>query len=61
MAEVIATDDFKGWYESLDEGHSVSVARVVDQLEIVGVTLPFPLSSALNGTRYALRELRVKA
>jgi hypothetical protein len=34
---------------------------MVAKLEQFGTQLPFPLSSALNGSKYALRELRVKA
>jgi hypothetical protein len=61
MAEVIATEEFTAWYESLDENATKAVLMVVDLLEARGVTLPFPFSSAIQGSRYALRELRQKA
>lgn len=61
MVEVIATDEFTEWYEELDEGDTVAVVRVVDLLAARGVTLPFPYSSDIKGSRYALRELRVQS
>jgi hypothetical protein len=33
----------------------------VDQLEIQGVSLPFPYSSAIVGSQYPLRELRIQS
>jgi hypothetical protein len=61
MAEVVTTDEFREWFDSLDDGDSRSVARVVDLLEMLGVALPFPFSSALAGSRYPLRELRAQS
>jgi hypothetical protein len=60
MAEVVATDEFAAWYDGLDDGHTACVFRAVTQLEVAGVSLGFPLSSAIKGSAVALRELRVK-
>ena len=38
----------------------MAVARVVGLLEAKGTTLGFPYSSAMEGTRYPLRELRIQ-
>ena len=59
--EVIATDEFRDWYRTLDDGDGRAVARAVDRLEMMGVSLPFPYSSAIAGSRYALRELRIQS
>jgi len=61
MIEVIATDEFAGWYEELDEADTKAVVRVVGLLEARGVSLGFPYSSEIKGSRYALRELRVQS
>ena len=61
MAQVVATDEFTAWYEGLSDAHGESVFQTVARLEQFGTQLPFPHSSALKGSRYALRELRVKA
>lgn len=61
MVDVIATDEFKGWYEALNESESDAVTRVVDLLEVLGVGLPFPHSSAIRGASFALFELRATA
>ncbi len=59
--EVIVTDEFAGWYADLSDAHRESVIHSVGLLERMGTQLPFPHSSDLKGTRYAFRELRVKA
>ena len=61
MVEVVGSDEFAEWFDALDEGDQDAVARAVDMLESVGIALPFPYSSAIEGCRYPLRELRVKA
>src|SRR5581483_12146494 len=60
MVEVVATDEFTAWYQGLDQGLTDCVFRAVTQLEVAGVTLGFPLSSDIKGSKYALRELRIK-
>lgn len=61
MIEVVVTPEFEAWYEALNEADSDAVHRVVDLLEARGVTLEHPYSSAIRGSRYALRELRIQA
>jgi hypothetical protein len=61
MGEVVATDEFRDWYRALDDGDARAVARAVDRLEMLGVALPFPFSSAIAGSPHALRELRVQS
>jgi hypothetical protein len=58
--EVIYTDEFGKWFEALEESEQDAVIVVTRMLGQMGVTLGFPASSALKGSRYALRELRPK-
>lgn len=58
VVEVVATDEFRSWYQSLDESDQDAVTVTIDLLEIRGVTLGFPHSSAIQGSKDALRELR---
>jgi hypothetical protein len=59
--EVIYTGDFEGWWDELTEPEQDSVARHVGLLGAKGVSLGYPQSSAIEGSRYALRELRVQS
>jgi len=61
MVEVMTTDEFAAWYGELDEDDTKAVIRVVDLLAARGVSLPFPYSSDIKGSHYALRELRVQS
>jgi hypothetical protein len=58
--EIIITNDFEAWYDALTAEEQKSVTRVVEMLEAQGVALPFPHSSAIEGSKLALRELRVQ-
>lgn len=58
---VYATDEFADWYDALEERHRERVAACVDLLEQMGLTLRYPLSSAIEGSAFALRELRVQS
>lgn len=58
MLDVIYTDEFAEWFDDLTQAQKDTVAVVVDMLEEAGVRLGFPHSSAIKGSRYALRELR---
>lgn len=58
--EVIYTDEFGIWFESLVEAEQDGVYRSVGLLEEFGVTLPFPHSSSIEGASFALRELRTQ-
>jgi hypothetical protein len=60
VAEVVVTDEFKAWYEDLLLEEQESIFRVVTLLEGRGVSLGFPYSSAIEGSRHALRELRIQ-
>lgn len=46
--EVVVTDEFEGWYSSLDEQDGDAVYRVVSLLESLGLRLGFPYSSAIQ-------------
>ena len=59
--EVRVTAVFEEWYSGLDNSKQISVSRVVEMLKILGPVLDFPYSSAINGSRIAMRELRVKS
>ena len=58
---VIFLDDAEQWFLDLEEVQAEKVTFYVDLLKEEGVTLGSPYSSALHGTDYAFRELRVKA
>src|SRR5690554_5770319 len=60
MIDVIGLKEFIDWYNDLNEADTDAVTRSVDRLAKAGVTLRFPYCSAVKGTRYPLRELRVK-
>ena len=61
MIEVLGTDEFEQWFLALGDGDSMAVARVVGLLESKGTTLGFPYSSAIEGAKYPLRELRIQS
>ena len=59
--DIEVTDEFKAWWNGLTEPERISVERAVLLLEDRGPHLPFPYSSAVNGSRHsAMRELRVQ-
>jgi len=60
--EVEFTDEFGGWWRTLDEAAQDAVARVVGLLETEGPALGFPFTSDVRGTkRVSLRELRIQS
>ena len=61
MVEVLGTEEFEEWFLSLHAADARAVARVVGLLEARGIALGYPYSSAIEGSRYALRELRVQS
>lgn len=61
MKEIIVTDEFRQWYDDLSEDDFDAVNRVVALLEVKGVALPHPYSSAIKGCHYPLRELRIQS
>ena len=58
--EVEFTDEFEQWWETLTEKAQEAVDAKVLMLEARGPSLGFPHSSAIKGSRYPLRELRVQ-
>lgn len=58
---VEVTDEFRDWYEPLTEVEQDSIGRVVGLLEERGPALPFPFSSAIQGSSLShMRELRIQ-
>lgn len=59
--EVEYTDEFGGWWDSLDEAEQDSVDVIVGLLETNGPRLLFPFSSGIGGSRHShMRELRIQ-
>lgn len=56
VVEVEVTDEFRAWYEGLDDDHSDNVYEAVEMLRDQGVKLRFPYCSAIAGSKYGLRE-----
>lgn len=61
MVEVVGTEAFEAWFLALGDADTDAVKVAVDLLEVRGLALGFPWSSALRGSRHALRELRVQS
>lgn len=59
--EVEYTDEFEGWWNTLNEGEQSDVSAYVGLLEKKGPGLGFPYSSGVNGSQFShMRELRVQ-
>jgi hypothetical protein len=58
--EVEFTDEFAQWWDTLTEGAQEAVDAKVLMLERCGPNLSYPHSTAIKGSRYPLRELRVQ-
>ena len=58
MFDIVTTEEFEAWFDELDKQQGRAIAVKIGMLRAEGWTLGFPHSSALKGTRYALRELR---
>jgi hypothetical protein len=57
--EVEVTDQFREWWDSLDETEQEDVDSYVRNLEERGPTLPFPYSSDVKESKHGqMRELR---
>jgi hypothetical protein len=62
MVEVIGTDEFENWFlNDLEDEHVDAVDRKIIMLREKGPALGYPHASAIKGSRYALRELRVQS
>ncbi|HEY8207026.1 MAG TPA: type II toxin-antitoxin system RelE/ParE family toxin [Myxococcaceae bacterium] len=59
--EIIASDEFVAWYDSLDDRDAEAVNYSVDLLAELGVALDHPHSSAIKSAGFALRELRCQS
>lgn len=59
--EIYATDEFADWYRTLDQRDGDAVIRCIDMLELDGVNLGYPFSSAIKNASFALRELRLRS
>ena len=56
------TDEFGAWWAALSESAQEDIAATVTLLEARGPQLPFPYSSAIEGSRHGhMRELRVQS
>lgn len=60
MSEVVYTDEFGEWFESLEPNARADIDIVIGLLAETGVALCFPHSSSIEESNYALRELRPK-
>lgn len=59
--EIEFTDEFRGWWDGLDEDEQTRVRASIELLRQYGVTLAFPHSSGIAMSGHAhLRELRVQ-
>jgi hypothetical protein len=58
MGEVVTTDEFAEWFAALDDDQRKAVDHIVGLLELKGLALGYPHSSALKGTHVPFRELR---
>jgi hypothetical protein len=61
MVEVVVTDDYVAWYDTLDDPGADDVDVVIGLLEALGVGLGFPRSSEIKDASFALRELRIQS
>ncbi len=61
MVEVVVSNEFEAWYRGLGEGDVEQVTLHVEVLKDRGVALGFPHSSAIKGSKIALRELRIQS
>lgn len=59
--EVEFTDEFSGWWDTLNQDEQVSAAVSVRLLQEKGPNLPFPHSSGINRSKHShMRELRIQ-
>lgn len=59
--DVVVTEEFRAWWDSLDVDGQAVVWRAVELLAARGIDLGAPHSSKLNGSRHAhMRELRMQ-
>jgi len=62
MWDVEYTNEFGEWLDSLERKQQKQVATIVGLLQERGVSLPFPYSSGVSGSKFEhMRELRVQS
>lgn len=61
MSEVFVTNEFIDWYDNADDAVVDDIIKAVTRLEVLGVTLGYPESSSIKGSKYPLRELRIQS
>ncbi len=61
LTTVLAVPTFNEWYLALNEKDQAAVLFSIGLLREQGVTLPFPHSSAIVGSKWSMRELRVQS
>lgn len=57
--EVVVTNEFVAWWDTLTAAEQISVDAVIRLLEATGVALGFPHTTAIIGSK-KLRELRIQ-
>jgi hypothetical protein len=58
---VVVTDEFRAWWETLTDAERDSARPVIDLLEIVGPRIRYPYSSDVRGSQHGqMRELRIQ-
>lgn len=61
MVEVLYTDEFEGWWNSLTAEEQETVDHDVNILREKGVALSFPRSSGISSSKHRhMRELRIQ-
>ena len=59
--DVEVTDEFKTWFGGLTEDEQDAVGVAIGRLEALGLTLGYPHSSQINGSKHGhMRELRIQ-
>lgn len=57
---LVYTDEFEAWLLALGVKAQAKVLESIKLLETYGATLPYPYSSGIEGSRIAMRELRIQ-
>lgn len=61
MVHILGTLEFEEWYLALNSQETEAVDRYIALLELMGVKLGHPYSTAIKGSKYPIRELRISA
>ena len=60
MVELLYMPEFSAWFDGLTEQEQATVQVSLRRLQQEGLSLGWPHSSSIKGSRHALRELRPK-